>query len=533
MDQSVRILLIDDDQEDYLLTRDLLTDALGSRFVLDWVSTYENALNAIVECQHDIYLLDFRLGKRTGLELLREPQMSKCDGPVILLTGQGEIEVDREAMQAGASDYLTKDGLTAETLERTIRHSLERFHAKVELRRLNEALESRVEERTRDLEKANAALKEADRKKDEFLAILAHELRNPLAPIANSLGLLNKSNGDGEIIREARETMERQLLQMTRLVDDLLEVSRISRGKIELRVEEIDLNEVARHAVETAMPMIERNRQSLKVHLPQTPIRLGADFARIAQVIANLLNNASKFTDAGGTIELSIARDGDCARIRIRDTGIGMTPEALGRIFEMFAQVDSSIERSQGGLGIGLTLAKTLVELHGGSITALSDGPGRGSEFQIRLPAASAASAVPHPPPPPASDMSTASPTPAAAKRKILIVDDNRDSATTLAMLLKLSGQQVEKAHDGLQALEVAEKFLPDVILLDIGLPKLTGYEVVQRLRKEPWGQTMKVVALTGWGQEEDRQKSREAGFDEHLVKPVQHATLLKLLSEL
>ncbi len=528
--QPLRILLIDDDQEDHILTRDLLDEALGSGFHLDWASTYDSGLEAIRHCRHDLYLLDYRLGKNTGLDVLRDPAVQNCDGPIILLTGQSEREIDLEAMQAGAADFLTKDGLTAETLERTIRHSMERFRHRRELQQLNEELESRVEERTRELERAMEQLREADRRKDEFLAILAHELRNPLAPISNSLELIRGPEVDPDVLAQARQTMERQLGQLTRLVDDLLEVNRISRGKIELRKCVADAAKIVLHAVEASRPLMEKKQQHLRLDLPAEPVELEVDDARLAQVIANLLNNASKYTDPSGQITLTLAREGESAVIRVCDTGVGLTREALSKIFEMFAQVDSTLERSQGGLGIGLTLARTLVELHDGTLTAASAGPGCGSEFTIRIPAKLRSSQpmtspAAGPPPQPAKPSG-------GGGRKVLVVDDNRDSATTLAMLLKLSSHTVEKAHDGEEALETARRFLPEVILLDIGLPKLNGYEVVRKLREQPWGKGIKVIALTGWGQEEDRQKSKEAGFDDHIVKPVQHAALVKLLAQ-
>lgn len=529
--QPLRILLIDDDQEDHILTRDLLDEALGSGFHLDWASTFDSGIEAIRQCHHDLYLLDYRLGKNTGLDVLRDPAVQNCDGPIILLTGQSEREIDLEAMQAGAADFLTKDGLTAETLERTIRHSMERFRHRRELQQLNEELESRVEERTRELERAMEKLREADRRKDEFLAILAHELRNPLAPISNSLELIRNTEIDAETLAEARQTMERQLAQLTRLVDDLLEVNRISQGKIELRKGVADAAKIVLHAVEASRPLMEKKKQHLRLDLPTEPVELEVDDARLAQVISNLLNNASKYTDPSGQITLTLAREGEFAVVRVCDTGVGLSEESLSKIFEMFAQVDSTLERSQGGLGIGLTLARTLVELHDGTLTASSAGPGCGSEFTIRIPA-KPRSLQPMTAPTPSSPQPAKPPGAGKAGRKVLVVDDNRDSATTLAMLLKLSAHTVEKAHDGEEALEAAQRFLPEVILLDIGLPKLNGYEVVRKLREQPWGKGMKVIALTGWGQEEDRQKSKDAGFDDHIVKPVQHAALVKLLSE-
>ena len=531
----LRILLIDDDQEDQILTRDLLSESMGDRVHLDWVSTYEAALTAVRECQHDAYLLDYRLGARTGLDLLREPDLRNCNAPIIFLTGQGEREVDLEAMRLGAADFLTKDGLTAATLERTLRHSLERHRDRAELKRLNEVLETRVAERTRDLERANAALRLADQRKDEFLAILAHELRNPLAPIANVVGLIPYVADDAGIRAEIHDTMRRQVGILTRLVDDLLEVSRISQGKIELRLGTCDARAITRDAIESARPLIEKKGQRLEVEVADDVVPLFADATRMTQVICNLLNNASKFTDEGGTVTVSLAADPDAVIIHVADNGIGMSADALSRIFELFAQVESTLERSQGGLGIGLTLARTLVEMHGGTLTAASDGPGQGSRFTIRLPRTPAAAAKGTR----AATVGAVAPDSATQtlgrtpRRRVLIVDDNVDSATTLSRLLALKEQDVRVAHDGVTAVETAREFRPDLIFMDIGLPGWNGYDVVRQIRTEPWGQGMQIVALTGWGQAEDRRKSWEAGFDDHFVKPVPSAVLDQLLTSL
>lgn len=533
----LRILLIDDDQEDQILTRDLLAESMGDGVHLDWVSTYEAALSAVRDCDHDAYLLDYRLGARTGLQLLQEPELRSCDAPIIFLTGQGEREVDLEAMRLGAADFLTKDGLTAATLERTLRHSLERHRDRAELKRLNEVLETRVAERTRDLERANAALRLADQRKDEFLAILAHELRNPLAPIANVVGLIPYATDDAGIRAEIHDTMRRQVGILTRLVDDLLEVSRISQGKIELRLGMCDARAITHDAIESARPLIERKGQRLAIEVADEPVPLLADATRMTQVICNLLNNASKFTDEGGTVTVSLAADPDAVIIQVADNGIGMSADALSRIFELFAQVESTLERSQGGLGIGLTLARTLVEMHGGSLTAASDGPRQGSRFTIRLPRTSAlvegatkgtrAGPVPVIPADPAIQPL------GQVRRRVLIVDDNVDSATTLSRLLALKEQEVRVAHDGVAAIEAAQEFRPDLIFMDIGLPGWNGYDVVRQIRTEPWAKGMRIVALTGWGQAEDRRKSREAGFDDHFVKPVASAVLDQLLANL
>lgn len=375
-----------------------------------------------------------------------------------------------------------------------------------------------------DAIEAKEALAEADRRKDEFLATLAHELRNPLAPIRNSVQIMRLAGIDGEVSEQARETIERQVSHLVRLVDDLLDVSRISRNKFQLRKERVALAVVVQSAIETSRPLIEASGQEFTVSLPSKTVWLDADLTRLAQAVSNLLNNAAKYTPESGEIRLAAQRQGREAVVRIRDTGIGIPREMLSHIFEMFGQVDTSHERSQGGLGIGLTLVKNLVEMHGGTVQVHSDGVGRGSEFVLRLPIADTRTN--------AADETGGHAVPGAARR-ILIVDDNRDSADSLAMLLAHAGHETHTAHDGFAALEAAEDLRPDVILLDIGMPRLNGYEVARRLREEPWGGDVVLVALTGWGQAEDRSASRAAGFDEHFVKPVEHAVLAKFLSEL
>jgi PAS domain S-box-containing protein len=377
-------------------------------------------------------------------------------------------------------------------------------------------------------EKLNAALealKESDRRKNEFLAILAHELRNPLAPIRNALHIMRLTGANGEAVSSETEMMERQVGQMVRLVDDLLDVSRINRGKIELRKDQVELASVVHHAVEACRPAMESATHDLSITLPTQPVYLNADPARLAQVVGNLLNNACKFTDEGGRIWLTVEREGKQAVIRVRDNGIGIAADQLPRIFDMFMQVDTSLERSVSGLGIGLTLAKNLVEMHDGTLEVHSAGAGQGSEFVVRLPII--VKTRKPPPEPTVSEPTT------TIARRILVVDDNRVSAESLARLLKLTGNETHTAYDGLEAVEAAATLRPDVVLLDIGLPKLNGYEAARKIREEPWGKKMVLVALTGWGQDEDRQKSREAGFNGHMVKPIDHAELMKLLASL
>jgi signal transduction histidine kinase/DNA-binding response OmpR family regulator len=370
-------------------------------------------------------------------------------------------------------------------------------------------------------------LQEADRKKDEFLAMLAHELRNPLAPIRNAVRILRCRGSEHPEFRWAQEVIERQVRQMARLVDDLLDVSRITRGIIRLRQELVDLGDVVTRAVETSLPAIEARQHHLTVQVAPGPQPVAADPARLEQVLANLLNNAAKYTEPGGRIELTVERDGTDYELRVRDTGVGVSPVHLTTIFEPFTQVDKSLDRTQGGLGIGLTLVRRLVELHGGSVEARSGGPGQGSEFVVRLPqradeeltSASGRTSTENPP----RDNGTT---------RVLVVDDNADGAQSLATLLRLSGFRVEVAQSGPAALTTAESFQPDVVLLDIGLPGMDGYEVARRLRAEENGSRRLLVALTGYGREEDRRRSQEAGFDHHLAKPVDPEQLLRLLNE-
>jgi signal transduction histidine kinase/CheY-like chemotaxis protein len=369
-----------------------------------------------------------------------------------------------------------------------------------------------------------ARLQEHDRRKDEFLATLAHELRNPLAPIRNAVHILASEGPPDPALQWARDVIDRQVRQMARLVDDLLDLSRVSTGKLELRKAPIDLREVLHAAAETSRPVIEACGHEFIVHLPQEPVCLDADLTRLAQVVSNLLNNAAKYTERGGRVWLTAERQGSDAVVTVRDTGVGIHADMLPRVFDMFTQVERSLDRSRGGLGIGLTLVKRLVEMHGGSVTAHSDGPDRGSTFTVRLPVVLGAA--------PRADRD-AEPPVAVSSLRLLVVDDNADAAASLAMLLRLMGNDVRTAHDGLEAVALAEEFRPDVALLDIGLPRLNGYEAAREIRRRPWGGTMVLIAATGWGQEADRQRSKEAGFDHHLVKPVDPAALTRLLASL
>ncbi|HET8875358.1 MAG TPA: chemotaxis protein CheB [Casimicrobiaceae bacterium] len=378
---------------------------------------------------------------------------------------------------------------------------------------------------TNALQRLSVELLDADRRKNEFLAMLAHELRNPLAPIRTALTLMRRTTKSaGGSPQPAVDMIDRQVGQLVRLVDDLLDVSRISRGQIELQRDEIELASTMHRAVETARPLLDAMEHELTLVLPAEPITVDADAIRLAQIVGNLLNNASKFTDRGGRLRLAIERDGGDIVIRVADNGIGIDKRQLPRVFDLFMQVDTSLTRSATGLGIGLGLVKQLVTLHGGSVEARSGGVGQGSEFIVRLPIVVTA------PMRPAAGAGGDSPVNAAAGR-ILIADDNRDAASSIASLLRLDGNVTETAHDGLAAFTAAEAFRPGVILLDIGMPKMNGYDVARRIRAASWGRDIVLIALTGWGQPEDREKSREAGFDHHLVKPVDPSALTRLLA--
>jgi CheY-like chemotaxis protein/two-component sensor histidine kinase len=364
----------------------------------------------------------------------------------------------------------------------------------------------------------------ADRSKNEFLAILAHELRNPLAPIRTAVQILNREGTLAPESQWALSAIERQVRQMARLIDDLVDVARMSTNRFELRKERVDLAVVLRLAIETSGSLLRAGGQEFTTVVPEDAIHLDADPMRLAQAVSNCLNNAAKFTDRGGHIWLTAERVGGDAVITVRDTGVGISRAMLPHVFEMFTQGEQTRARTFGGLGIGLTLVKRLVEMHGGTVAAESTGLGMGSMFVIRLPAVLDSSQCPQPQAEGPAYMSPPS-------LRILIVDDNRDAADSLAMLLRTTGNDIRTAYDGLEAVQVASEFRPEVVLLDIGLPKIDGHEVAQRIRKEPWGRQMCLIAVTGWSDETDRARSRAAGFDHHLVKPLDTGHLAQLLT--
>jgi PAS domain S-box-containing protein len=379
--------------------------------------------------------------------------------------------------------------------------------------------------------KTQLALQDADRRKDEFLATLAHELRNPLAPICMGLELLGMSAGNSHAAEEIRAMMDRQTQHMVRLIDDLLDVSRITRGKLELRKSRVSLADIVRDAVAATRPLLDEADHLLTVRLPEQPLWLNADANRLTQVFTNLLNNAAKFTPREGRIELAAQHSDSEVIVTVSDSGIGIPPEKADQVFGMFTQIHESSERRNTGLGIGLTLVKSLVEMHGGTVEVQPRGQDSGTTFLIRLPAAAE--------PAPASsladvngsrqDLADAVP---AMKRRILVVDDNHDALVSLSRMVTLLGNEVRQAHDGLEALEIGQSFRPEIVLMDLGMPKMNGFDAARRMRQEPWGRELSLVATTGWGQDDDRRRSAEAGFDHHLVKPIEVAALREILDK-
>jgi signal transduction histidine kinase len=571
---KVNILLVDD-QPARLLTYQSVLNELNQNLVC--VSSGLEALDKLMREEFAVVLLDVSMPDMDGFEAARliheHPRFERT--PIIFVTGVHMSELDRlRGYKLGAVDYVSvpvvpeilrskvavlvelyckrrelvalnrhlafaneqlAEANTALQAEKTRElHALNQSlqQANSDLERTNLALQAEVAERSR----AEQALKEADRHKDEFLAMLAHELRNPLAPIRNAVHLMKLKAVEDPQLLLSRDIIERQLIQLTRLVDDLLDVSRITRGKINLTRQRVELRELVDRAVETVAPAIERQGHTLEVEIPNPSLAIYGDPMRLTQALGNVLGNAAKYTDNGGRITLRAQRRQRDVEISVRDNGIGIVPDVLPCIFDLFTQLDQRRSRPQGGLGIGLALVRQLVEMHGGTVTASSDGPGQGSEFTIRLPVSierasskdEAEDGVAEPAPPP--QPSVALPRP-VTQRRILVADDNPDARESLATLLSLNGHEVFRAQDGSDAWLSAERHRPDVALLDIGMPCANGYEVARRIRGEPWGRKMVLVALTGWGQESDRRRSHEAGFDSHLTKPVDPQVLDELLA--
>ncbi len=515
---GLRVLLLEDNALDAELVLHQLSEG-GVSCAADQVNSRAGFEAALVRGEWDVILADYSLPGFNGLTALRMARERCPDIPFLFVSGAIGEEVAIETLKAGATDYVLKHRL--ERLVPAVRRALAEARERSERKRLESELRRRVEE-----------LADADRRKDEFLAMLSHELRNPLAPVRNSLQLMWHHGLPDPTFRRAWEIMDRQVENLSRLVDDLLDVSRITRGKIHLRKGSLNLTVVAETAVESARPLAEKHGHTLTASFAAEPLWIEADRVRLDQIAGNLLTNAVKYTDPGGRIEVRTRRDDNEAVLSVRDTGIGIASEALASVFDLFVQADRSPDRSQGGLGIGLTLARRLVELHGGTIAVASEGLGKGSEFTVRFPLLrdegrgkrderskdnSASSLIPHP---------------SSLPLRVAVVDDNRDGAESLAMLLRLWGQTVEVAHDGPAAVRLLGDFRPELALIDIGLPGMDGYQVARQVRGSH-GPRLVLAAMTGYGQDEDRRRSREAGFDYHLTKPVDPAVLLELVNGL
>ena len=559
---AANILMVDD-QPARLLTYRAILEPLGHNLVA--VNSGLEALEALMKQEFAVVLLDVKMPGMDGFEtaaLIHDHPRFETT-PIIFVTGVHVTEFDRlKGYKAGAIDYVyipvvpeilrSKVAVLIEldrqrralqsvnkqlaesnrqleeaniTLQTEKTRELEELNEQLrqandELSRSNLSLENEVRERTR----AENQLKEAVVKRDEFLAMLSHELRNPLSPLRNATHMLMQGDTQDPKIIWSRGVIERQLKHMIRLVDDLLDVSRIARGKIVLVSEEVAVADIVASAVETVQPLLDQKHQKLEVSVDPA-LKVRGDPVRLAQIVGNLLHNAAKYTGEGGQVRLSTRARGGRAEVSVRDTGIGISAESMPHIFELFTQIPSERVNTGGGLGIGLALVRALVELHGGEIAATSDGVDRGSEFTMRLPLISQYKEEKE------SAMEAApSETVMPVRRNILIADDNQDALESLALMLRLEGHEVHCASDGEEALALAGQRKPEIVVLDVGMPKLDGCEVARRIRAESWGRQAVLVALTGWGQEADRKRSREAGFDMHLVKPVDPATICDML---
>lgn len=542
----VNILIVDDEPKNLTVLETVLDDP-GYRLMR--AHSGEEALLRLVASDFALLVLDVRMPGMTGFELAHmvKERRKSAHIPIIFLTAYyNEDQHVLEGYGSGAVDYLHKPintavlrskvavfaelhrkGRAIEAANRSLLAEIaERRGAEARLQELNATLDRRVVERTQALQASEARLRDAARRKDEFLATLGHELRNPLAPIRNAAQILRMKIPSFPELGRSVELIERQVRTMSRMVDDLLDVSRINQGKIELRREPVDLSVVLNHAIEATRVLIDEFEHRLVLELPSAALVLDADPTRLAQAFMNLLNNAAKYTDRGGRIVVRAEAGQEHVAVSVQDNGIGIAADRLEAVFEMFSQVETAMYRSQGGLGIGLSLTQRLVQLHGGSIVAHSAGLGQGSRFEVRLPLARGATVDGQ-----TGARSGPAATPAAGGGlRILVADDNRDAADSMEAVLEMLGHEVESVHDGEAALLAMPRFKPQVVLLDIGMPNLDGHEVCRRIRKGLGNGAVVLVAITGWGQPEDQRKSHEAGFDHHFVKPMDIALLTQLL---
>jgi signal transduction histidine kinase len=543
----INILIVDDEPKNLVVLETVLDDP---SYRLVRARSANEALLSLIAEDYALLILDVRMPDMSGFELAEMIKQRKktAQVPIIFLTAYyNEDQHVLEGYGSGAVDYLhkpvnpavlrSKVAIFADLYRKSRQLAIancslllevtERRHAQAQLRELNETLEQRVAERTEALRKSEAALLEASDKKDKFIAILAHELRNPLAPIRNAVNVIHTMGEMEPALAWCRDVIDRQVRQMTHLLEDLLDVSRITRTKLALRLEAVELKSVIEQAIETAHPFIVDGGHKLNLQLPSGAIVLQGDLTRLAQVVSNLLINAAKYSQHQSEITLAAEHGEGYVVVKVKDDGIGIAAEHLPHIFEMFGQVESALTRSQGGLGIGLALSKALVEMHNGTLHARSEGSGRGSEFVVRLPVSEVHAA------PELRLLKSKEPARNKAKYRILIADDMRDNADSLALLLQAMGNEVAAVYGGEEALEKIETFAPDLVFLDLGMPEVDGYETCRRIRAQACGCNVVLVALTGWGEKNYRLRTNEAGFDHHFVKPLDTEKLERLFETL
>jgi signal transduction histidine kinase len=558
---KVNILLVDD-QPARLLSYETILGQLGQNLIT--ARSGVEALARLMKDEFALVLLDVSMPGMDGFETAEmihdHPRFERT--PIIFITGVHDTEFDRlKGYKLGAVDYVSIP-VVPEILRSKVSVLVELHCQRLELQKLNRSLADANEqleqanttlqaEKTRELEalnqhlqkanielaasnqalqaeiaeraRAEAALLEADRHKDEFLAILAHELRNPLAPIRNAVEIMSRFPLENPKLKWSRDVIDRQAMHLTRLVDDLLDISRITRGTIRLAQEPVRSETIIARAVEALQPMIAEHRHELSIDCPDGSLMVRGDLTRLVQILGNLLNNAAKYTNDGGHIHLSVRRDGRCVEFRVKDDGIGIAPDSQSKLFNLFSRLETTDDRTPGGLGIGLALVRKLVEMHSGDVAVRSAGVGRGSEFIVRIPLLESM--------PAAAERAIRAAASTQPRHRILVADDNPDALESLALLLECDGHEVWKAANGAEAFELAQKCQPHLALLDIGMPVLDGYEAARRIRSETWGKAMMLVALSGWGQSSDVQRSRDSGFDTHLVKPASFDALAQLLS--
>jgi signal transduction histidine kinase len=527
---TVNILVVDDEPRNLSVLESVLDDP-GYRLVR--ATSGDEALLALVNEEFAVLVLDVRMPGMTGFELaqLVKQRRKTARIPIIFLTAYyNEDQHVLEGYGTGAVDYLHKPVNPAVLRSKVSvfaalhRQGRELARANQQLLELNASLDQRVTARTYELQQSETRLREANRRKDEFLATLAHELRNPLAPVRNAIHFLKLRGPATTDVQWASDLIDRQVGVMARLIEDLMDISRINQGRIELKREPVPLDIIVTEAVETLQPQVDGAGHKLTVLQPPMKLMVDADRTRLAQAFMNLLSNAAKYTDPGGQIELRVVVESGTAVVTVRDSGIGIPPHRLETVFEMFSQEEPALARSRGGLGIGLALTRKLIELHGGSIMATSEGVGKGSAFQLRLPLAQPVEEL--------ADESQGAPAQAPGALRILVADDNRDAAETLSVLLQIMGHEVRSTHDGESAVVAAGSFDPHLVLLDIGMPGLNGYDTCRQIRARAGTALRSTVAITGWGQPQDVQRAREAGFDHHLVKPVEMDALMKVVAD-